>query len=490
MLTVRLPTGIFHYDPTQPLGPAGGFGQVFAGTTVDGEPVAVKKLHFEAGDAAHRELDIARELQGQKFHHVIGFIDAGLCADSGSYFVVMPRADFSLAQRLRQIGRVDPMVAADILSQIAAGLAEVAALVHRDLKPGNILWHETQWKIADFGIARFVEDATSARTLKKCLSPHYAAPEQWRYERATAATDVYALGCIAFELLAGKPPFTADPEKEHQSAPLPPLTCTDPRLTSIVSLMLRKAPAARPAVSRVQAILREVAAAPVVAKPGPLSELAEVGAAVASAAQCLEAEKEAKSRLDRDRNLLHDEAQVMLAENVERLWRKIHLQVPAAERSDERRNPCNVKIRLGPAMVEIGRIVGKMVRMEEFTHSKWDVVTSSTLTVRNGAGPQYSWEVSLWFVKRPTDSDYRWMEAGYFAPFHARTAPFSANGYREADLCAGPLTSGVQFAWGPVPIDGEHEDAFHDRCIWLFAKAAKGQLREPGHLPFHWPPQM
>jgi len=74
-----------------------------------------------------------------------------------------------------------------------------------DLKPDNILYHDGKWKIADFGIARFVEEATASNTLKEFLSPWYAAPEQWRLERATHGTDVYALGCIAFCLLTGKP---------------------------------------------------------------------------------------------------------------------------------------------------------------------------------------------------------------------------------------------------------------------------------------------
>src|SRR5512145_1867623 len=100
--------------------------------------------------------------------------------------------------------------------QIIRGLQEVQDLVHRDLKPDNILFHQGKWKIADFGIAKFVADATSDKTLKGWMSVHYAAPEQWRSERATNATDIYALGCIGYCLICGTPPFTSDPESEHQ----------------------------------------------------------------------------------------------------------------------------------------------------------------------------------------------------------------------------------------------------------------------------------
>ena len=169
MTTIQLPSGSFQYDPSRPLGPRGGFGQVFAGAASDGELVAVKKLHLSAAEAAHRELEIAKELQGMKFQHVIGFIDAGMDVDTGDYFVVMPCAEYSLEKNFAQNGKLALGPATEILLQIANGLAEVPKLVHRDLKPGNVLWHENRWKIADFGIARFVEEATSSQTLKNAV---------------------------------------------------------------------------------------------------------------------------------------------------------------------------------------------------------------------------------------------------------------------------------------------------------------------------------
>src|SRR5207302_2073190 len=137
------------------------------------------------------------------------------------YFLVMPRADGSLQDAVERDGTLTPSDAASVLLQIIQGLNEVGDIVHRDLKPDNVLRHENRWKVADFGIARFVEEATASITLKDCLSPFYAAPEQWRLERATHATDVYALGCVGFFLLTGKPPFMSEPEVEHQKAPLP-----------------------------------------------------------------------------------------------------------------------------------------------------------------------------------------------------------------------------------------------------------------------------
>ena len=80
-------------------------------------------------------------------------------------------------------------------------------MVHRDLKPENVLFLDGHWCVADFGISRYAEASTAPDTRKYALTPAYAAPERWRNEHATSATDVYSLGVIAFELLTGARPF-------------------------------------------------------------------------------------------------------------------------------------------------------------------------------------------------------------------------------------------------------------------------------------------
>jgi serine/threonine-protein kinase len=178
MNSIKLPHDEWLYDPTSPLGKAGGFGCVYRGQSRDGKIVAVKQLHISAEDAAHRELRIADDFFGKNFAHVVPLLDAGQDADSERYYVVMARADKNLAEELKSQGKFSDNEAADILLQIARGLAEVPQVVHRDLKPANVLFHEGAWKLADFGIARFVEESTSLHTLKGFLSAPYAAPEQ------------------------------------------------------------------------------------------------------------------------------------------------------------------------------------------------------------------------------------------------------------------------------------------------------------------------
>src|SRR5258706_10870272 len=145
-VVIRLPRGEWVYDPSRPLGPPGGFGRVYQGRGQGFPDVAVKKLHIDAEQAAHRELRIAAELADREMEHVLPFLDAGQDSESEGYFVVMPRADRSLLDALRANGPLREVEAAGVLHQIVSGLLEGPDLVHRDLKPGNVLEHQAKWK--------------------------------------------------------------------------------------------------------------------------------------------------------------------------------------------------------------------------------------------------------------------------------------------------------------------------------------------------------
>jgi serine/threonine-protein kinase len=340
MLTIKLSTGVFEYNPAKPLGKRGGFGQVFAGKTANGQDVAIKKLHVSAADAAHRELKIANELKGNSKEHVIPFIDAGEDASTGHYFVVMAKAEGSLQGTLEKDGPLIDVKAASVLLQIVKGLLEVGELVHRDLKPDNILFHEGRWKIADFGIARFIEEATSSNTLKDCLSPYYAAPEQWLFERATHATDVYALGCIGFFLLTGQPPFITNPREEHQKGVVPEFPCSSHRLSGLINMMMRKLPETRPSISRIESLLEEITTYtqhPPTAND-PFHSLAQAAAQITNAEQNLQAQNEARAGMASIRRNLAKHSFEILSENIERLWGKIHSHAPNAIRKISGKN--------------------------------------------------------------------------------------------------------------------------------------------------------
>lgn len=289
MIKIQLSKGSWEYNPNLQLGKPGGFGAVFAGRGEGLDQVAIKRLHISASDAAHRELRIADKLSSLSLEFVVPFLDSGQDEESESYFVVMARAERSLQEEIDRRSKFNDEMTVRILQDIASGLSEAQGLVHRDLKPANVLYHDGRWKVADFGIARFVEESTSLQTLKNCLSPPYAAPEQWRFERASSATDIYALGCIAYALLTGKPPFTGpgpeDYRDQHINAAPAPLTESQPRLRSLVLTMLRKTPQGRPSLERVRRSLDDLVASGLREEQGKgLAALEQAGAEAAEKA--------------------------------------------------------------------------------------------------------------------------------------------------------------------------------------------------------------
>jgi eukaryotic-like serine/threonine-protein kinase len=194
--------------------------------------------------------------------HVVPVLDAGQDANSNRYYLVMPICEKSLQDVIDAAGGgIDAMAASNAITAIVRGLAEVRDITHRDLKPSNVLQHDGHWKIADFGIAKFIEDSTSLDTLRSALTPTYAAPEQWRNERPSTETDIYALGCVIHALLTGSPPYSGtldELQEQHIHASPPQLTSVSPRIAGFVIQMLRKAPKSRPSLDRCLEVLVEV----------------------------------------------------------------------------------------------------------------------------------------------------------------------------------------------------------------------------------------
>jgi serine/threonine-protein kinase len=287
--TIQLSNSVWTYDPDQRLG-TGKFGTVFLGHSEEHGEIAVKKLHdtYPAEVyASKRELRIADELARKPYQNVIPLLDSGLDARTNRNYIVMVRAERSLDEVLKQGTLFDSLDAARILFELASGLEEVGDIVHRDLKPGNILLHEGRWKIADFGIARFIEESTSDETLQDFKSKPYAAPEQFNGERATAATDIYSLGCIGYALLTGKSPFHG-PAEEYKSKHLnkmpDPIPHANPQLQQLLSGMLQKKQANRPSrqsvLKRLEGILSPPPSEPAVSLAVPVvtsqADLAEI----------------------------------------------------------------------------------------------------------------------------------------------------------------------------------------------------------------------
>jgi eukaryotic-like serine/threonine-protein kinase len=245
------------------LGPtigAGGMATVYAGhDRVLDRPVAIKLLgRYQQADARARLVREARA--AARLHHpnVVAVHDTG--EHDGQPFIVMELVQGrSLAEELRERGRLDIEEAVGIALGVLDGLAvaHAAGIVHRDVKPGNVLLPDGGGvKLTDFGIAKAVEDATGGLTATGTVlgTPNYLAPELIS-GAATAgpSSDVYGVGCVLYELLTGRPPFAGESSVAiayaHVHQPAPDVTELRPEvpddLASVVATAMRKDPAER-----------------------------------------------------------------------------------------------------------------------------------------------------------------------------------------------------------------------------------------------------
>lgn len=159
----------------------------------------------------------------------------------------------SLADMIAREGKLDEPLALDVVEQAAHGLAVIhgMGLVHRDIKPGNLMVTQNGTvKITDFGIAKAAAAVPLTRTGMVVGTAQYVSPEQAQGKKVTAATDVYSLGVVGYELLAGERPFTGDSSVSvalaHVNNEPPALsTTTSAPARELIEIAMRKDPAAR-----------------------------------------------------------------------------------------------------------------------------------------------------------------------------------------------------------------------------------------------------
>lgn len=256
----------------------GGMGTVYLATHLDLErPVAVKIIRREfAGDAdvAERFLREARTMAKLRHPHAAMIFDAGNLPD-GRHFIVMEFVEGeTLSQVLARQGRFSASRAVEIATQICDVLEEAHRLgiIHRDLKPSNILLGPRGVCVLDFGVAKVL--ASSAESTATCGStgsgqligtPRYMSPEQCLGQRVGARSDLYSLGVLLYEMLAGRPPFV-DPLQsalliKQATAPAPPLPKLRPDigrpLALAVHTLLAKRPDDRPRTAAIAKALLE-----------------------------------------------------------------------------------------------------------------------------------------------------------------------------------------------------------------------------------------
>ena len=249
-----------HYDIQRELG-QGGMAVVYLARDVrHNRNVAVKVLRSElsaslAADRFLREIAIAGSLQHP---HILGLLDSGQAGDR--FYYVMPFVDGeSVRDRLDRETQLPVDDALRIASEVAnaLGYAHSQGVVHRDIKPENILLSSGHAVVADFGIATALAAAGGTRLTQTGIAigtPTYMSPEQGSGEgKLDGRSDLYALGCVLYEMLAGTPPFTGATAQStlarHFVDPVPPLRSVrgtvHPGIEWAINKALAKVPADR-----------------------------------------------------------------------------------------------------------------------------------------------------------------------------------------------------------------------------------------------------
>ncbi len=241
----------------------GSMASVFAAWDSDREcELAIKVLRPEfvatiVGRRFHREIEYLADLNHP---NILAILDSGE-ADNLIYFTMPLVPGKTLGSRVSEEGPLSIDEALSITQDIAAAIDHAHAhnIIHRDIKPDNIVFSDSHALICDFGVARALVTAGRERLSSSGIivgTPEYMSPEQARGDwDLSGAADIYALGCVVYMMLAGEPPFTGPTTQailaKHAAAEPPSLLVVRPEVPQqverAVQRALAKQPAARPA---------------------------------------------------------------------------------------------------------------------------------------------------------------------------------------------------------------------------------------------------
>lgn len=427
---------------------------------------------------------IGDSLAATQARNVIPVWDTG--EHTGQWVIVMPKADKSLQDHI-SAGPLPVSEAVAILRDVTTALYDLAeadpAVVHRDLKPGNVLLLDGTWCLADFGIARYAEHTTAVDTRKWNLTRPYAAPEQWRLERATAATDIYAFGVMAYELLAGTRPFLGpDFREQHLTQPAPVLAAGTPRLRTLIEECLYKAAPARPSAANVLARLEQA-----------VDEPRSPGAARLAQANSAESERLAQDFADALKRAeeeatdaaLFDVATQAFESFSRPLVETIETDAPLARVDYGAGNGAMLFV----AQLRTGKLGLSRPRKVDDWGGPFRVIAEAVITVNQtrASGAYEGRSHSLWFCDAHEKGRFAWHETAFMdVGLGMRTTPsvdpFSRDP-RSAQIAFARVMGGVQLAWPVEELDRADPTEFVDRWIGWFGDAASGTLQHPSSMP-------
>lgn len=454
-------------DRDAPLG-RGGFAAVYRGSDPEGRQVAAKVVPKQPG--SDREL-LMEELPASP--HLVPLLFVVETDDA--WILFMPLAEMSLRDRLGA-GPIELPEAISILREISAGLALIhTKMVHRDLKPENVLRLGGRWAISDFGISRYIDSSTDEATHKFSMTAPYASPEQWRFERATPAADVYALGVLSHELISGRRPF-AGPEREHYReqhlTEIPPPLEAPRAIATLVDEALFKAPEARPTVRHFQARLDRTGkivdtpstAALLAAQQRVISENAAVQAS-------MERKRSEEGRLDSLRRAAKIALDRFLGELIDHI-------VSVAPQTAVQSVGQSRSLTLGLASMNIDLYRPNFPRQ----NAPADILAHASIRIKDLRSKR-SRGHSLYFGDLHQPGVYQWHELGFMTyPPNFEAEPRDLPPEQGSDALDRVFRR-AQLAWGIRPLDDVSVDGFIGRWSELFGTTAVHGLPRVGQLP-------
>ena len=461
---------------------SGGFGRVHLAQPEFGETAVIKLVPKVPG--ADREI-LFEDLVGVP--NVVPILDRGEWKDF--WVLVMPRADKSLRDHLSEnSNHLSLYDTVQVLSDVAQALAAMdGRIVHRDIKPDNILLLDGRWCLADFGISRYAEATTAPDTQKYSMTPPYAAPEQWRGERATSATDVYALGVVAYEMLAGELPFAGsevhDYRRQHLQDTPESISGVPLKIQSLIDECLYKGPEARPKPQNLLARLNDS----VRAASEAANRLQQANAlAVQRRAEVDRQESVAKSDVERRLELCEASAR-----SLEHVVALLNDQIMSNAPASESTGPIpHWSWSLNEAKLSVTSSRMAESRSHDDTYSSpFEIMAYSNITLQIPPD-QYGYEGrahSLWYCDAKDVGEFRWYETAFMIspliPKRGRIDPFALGPGRKAYVALSSTLAEYQVAWPFAPIDQGDEGDFLERWIGWFAEAAQGLFRHPSRMP-------
>ena len=463
---------------------SGGFGKIYMAKADDGSDAVVKLVPKTPG--AGREL-LFEELTGKP--NVLPILDIGEWEDN--YVIVMPRAEKSLREHLDSVGgKLEFDKAIIVLIDVIQALGTLDnEVVHRDLKPENVLFYEGHWCLADFGIARYAEASTAPDTRKFAMTRQYAAPEQWRGERVTCATDVYSFGVMAYELLQGQRPFLGpDFREQHLNELAPTVSGCPPMFSSLVNECLYKPQSARPTPANILARLIGLQ------KPSSPADgrLQEINKTVVEKLAAEQASISAQQSREAIREELFRTAEQSLDNILDALQGRVLAAASATRVSHGGRGNLRLNLQLGDGSLIVDPVKKAPVNSlaAHGYEPPFDVIAYTSI-VAHKPRDTYGYEGrshSLWFCDAYDEGVFRWFELAFMVQAligdRYSLNPFSMSPEeKDAAGAFAPLLGARQIAWQPVPFDQGDEEQFIQRWLVWFAAVVDGSLQYPSHMP-------